>query len=144
MDFPPYNNYVSSAPEETMLLGKKIGALLKPGDIVALQGELGAGKTVFARGIASSLGVKENLTSPTYTVISEYEAQSLPLYHMDMFRLSGDDDFRLAGGQELLYGKGICLVEWPERISLPPTAINVTITIMEDGKRQIRYRFPSQ
>jgi tRNA threonylcarbamoyladenosine biosynthesis protein TsaE len=98
VDFPPCKDYVSSAPEETMLQGEKIGALLKSGDIVALQGELGAGKTVFARGIASSLGVKENLTSPTYTIISEYEAQSLPLYHMDMFRLSGDDDFRLSFG----------------------------------------------
>jgi len=141
--FPHYKNYVSSTPEETASLGEKIGILLKPGDIVAIQGELGTGKTVFARGIARALGVMENLTSPTYTIISEYEAKSLLFYHMDMYRLSGDDDFCLAGGKELLFGTGICVIEWPERINLPPSVINVRIEIMKDGKRHIRYQDPA-
>ena len=139
MAFPPKGDYISSTPEETIFLGEKIGSILKPGDIVALKGNLGAGKTVLARGIARALGVEEELISPTFTVISEYEAKTMPFYHMDMYRLSGDDDFRLAGGEELLYGTGICVVEWPERISLPLSAICVKIDIMEDGRRRICY-----
>jgi len=140
--FLHYKNDISSTPEETMLLGKKIGGILKQGDIVALSGKLGAGKTIFARGIAMSLGVQETLMSPTYTIISEYEAKVIPFYHMDMYRISGDDDFRLTGGEEFLYGRGVCVIEWPERISLPSSALYVYIGIMEDGKRLICYRIP--
>ena len=140
MAFLHYDNDISSTPEETMLQGEKIGSILKPGDIVALKGNLGAGKTVFARGIARSLGVQEELRSPTYTIISEYEAEFMQFFHMDAYRLSGDDDFRLAGGEELLYGSGVCVIEWPERISLPSSAFYVHIEIMEDGKRCIHYK----
>ncbi|MCL1813478.1 MAG: tRNA (adenosine(37)-N6)-threonylcarbamoyltransferase complex ATPase subunit type 1 TsaE [Treponema sp.] len=142
MAFLPCKDCISCTPEETVLLGEKIGNILKPGDIVAVKGNLGAGKTVFAKGIAKSLGVREELTSPTYTIISEYKAAVMPFFHMDAYRLSGDDDFRLAGGEELLYGTGVCVVEWPERISLPSSAFYVHIEIMEDGKRLIHYRIP--
>ena len=142
MASPLYKNCVSSTPEETMLLGEQFGSILKPGDIVALEGKLGAGKTVFARGIAKALGVKETINSPTYTIISEYEAEHMPFFHMDAYRLSGDDDFRLAGGEELLYGRGVCVVEWPERINLPLSAICVHLEIMEDAKRRIYYNAP--
>ena len=139
MDYPPKADYISSDPEETMQIGEEIGSRLKPGSIVALRGKLGAGKTVFARGIARSLGVQEELTSPTYTIINEYETETMPFYHIDAYRLSGDDDFRLAGGEEKLYGNGVCVVEWPQRIKLPAFAVNVEIEIMEDGRRHIHY-----
>ena len=142
MAFLHYDNYISFNPEETMLLGEKIGGILKPGDIVALEGKLGVGKTIFARGIAKSLGVKEEIMSPTYTIVNEYEANAFPFYHMDMYRISNDDDFRLTGGEELLYGNGVCVVEWPERINLPSSAFFVQIEIMEDGRRLIRFRAP--
>jgi tRNA threonylcarbamoyladenosine biosynthesis protein TsaE len=133
--------YISSFPEETLLLGEKIGNLLRPGSIVTLKGKLGAGKTVLATGIARALGITGQVTSPTYTIINEY-GDKTPLYHIDAYRLAGDDDFRLTGGEELLYGKGVCIIEWPERLSLLPQdkVIAVEIIIMEDGKRKILYK----
>jgi len=137
---PVYRECISSSPEETRRLGEEIGSLLGPGSIVRLMGKMGAGKTVLAGGVALALGVAETVTSPTYTIISEYGG-SLPLYHIDTYRLAGDEDFQLAGGEELLYGKGICVIEWPERLTLLPMdkVLTVEITILEDGKRKIRY-----
>ena len=139
MDFPYRGEWVSSSPLETIHLGEKIGNLLKPGGIVALRGNLGAGKTVFAKGIAGALGVTEELTSPTYTIINEYEGAAMPVYHMDAYRLSGDEDFFFAGGEDLLYGGGVCIIEWPERLRLPEAVFFVDIEILENGKRRIRY-----
>ncbi|GHV85086.1 hypothetical protein AGMMS50230_06940 [Spirochaetia bacterium] len=146
MDFPAEGEYNSSSAEETAHIAENLAARLGPGSIVTLTGRLGAGKTVFAAGFARALGISEQVTSPSYTIISEYEAVSgftgsIPFYHMDCYRLSGDDDFRLAGGEDLLYGKGICLIEWPERLCLlPETVFAVTIDIMEDSRRKIRYQ----
>jgi tRNA threonylcarbamoyladenosine biosynthesis protein TsaE len=93
------------------------------------------------------LGVEEELTSPTYTIVSEYEARPacagghpLPLYHIDAYRLSGEDDFEALGGRDLLYGTGICLVEWSERIqvALPPGTVFVDIEICGENRRIIR------
>jgi len=134
------HEYISSSPQDTLKLGEKIGKRLHPGSIVTLKGPLGAGKTVFASGIALALGITETITSPTYTIINEYEG-TVPFYHIDTYRLTGDEDFRLTGGEELLFEKGVCVIEWPERISLIPhdNVISIEITIMEDGKRKIRY-----
>ena len=140
--FPPDPEYTSSSPEETLHAGEIIGLHLNPGDIVALSGSLGAGKTVFAQGIARSLGVEEPLKSPTYTIISEYEAAGMPLYHMDMYRIANSDDFYLAGGEELLYGTGICIIEWAEKITLPASAFLITIEIVEGEKRRIYCKAP--
>ena len=137
MDFPPKGEFVSSNEEETMEIGEKFGCLLLPGSIVALKGKLGAGKTVFARGIAHALGVEERLLSPTYTIINEYKAKKCAFYHIDTYRLLGDEDFCLTGGADILYGGGVCIVEWPEKIKLPPETIWVTIEIMDDLKRRI-------
>jgi tRNA threonylcarbamoyladenosine biosynthesis protein TsaE len=111
-----------------------------------MRGGLGAGKTCLARGIGRGLGAREELTSPTYTIVSEYEARPasaggpLPLYHIDAYRLSGADDFEALGGRDLLYGGGICLIEWAERITeaLPPGAILVDIEIGPGDSRIIR------
>jgi len=138
-------SFTSSSAEETFALGQRFAALLGRGSIVALKGALGAGKTCFAKGVARSLGVKEEVTSPTYTIVSEYETSALPpqpalLYHMDAYRLKGNDDFTAIGGEELIFADAVSLIEWSERIedSIPPQAIVVDIQLAEDGKRLIR------
>ncbi|MDR2211106.1 MAG: tRNA (adenosine(37)-N6)-threonylcarbamoyltransferase complex ATPase subunit type 1 TsaE [Spirochaetaceae bacterium] len=139
-DYPAEGEFVSSSPEETIRFGESIARRLGPGSIVALSGNLGAGKTLFAKGIGRGLGVTEEITSPTYTIISEYEG-TYPLYHMDAYRLSGDEEFLSAGGEELLYGAGICVVEWADRLSILPRGIvSIHIDIAEDQKRLIRYK----
>ncbi|MDR1025273.1 MAG: tRNA (adenosine(37)-N6)-threonylcarbamoyltransferase complex ATPase subunit type 1 TsaE [Treponema sp.] len=139
--------YRSDSPGKTRALGRRIARGLKAGQVLALRGGLGAGKTCLAKGIARELGVEEELTSPTYTIVSEYEGRSccaggppLPLYHIDAYRLSGEDDFEALGGRDLLYGRGICLVEWSERIQavLPPGTIFVDIEICGENCRIIR------
>jgi tRNA threonylcarbamoyladenosine biosynthesis protein TsaE len=135
---------LSSSPEETAALGERMGRLLSRGSVVALRGGLGAGKTCFAKGIARGLGVSEEVTSPTYTIISEYEG-SLPLYHIDAYRLSGDEEFRALGAEELLCGGGVSVIEWSERIprSLPPEAVCVELEIAGGEKRRIRISAPA-
>jgi tRNA threonylcarbamoyladenosine biosynthesis protein TsaE len=133
----------TGSPEETQALGERLALNLKPGAVIALGGGLGAGKTCLAKGIARGLGVREEVTSPTYTIVSEYEAfldQPLPLYHIDAYRLSGEDDFENLGGRDLLYGRGICLIEWAERIAgaLPPETTRITIEISGENQRIIR------
>jgi tRNA threonylcarbamoyladenosine biosynthesis protein TsaE len=135
--------FFSASPEETEALGERIGGGLGPGSVLALRGDLGAGKTRFAKGLARALGVREEVTSPTYTIVSEYETRPgcpSPFYHIDAYRLGGEDDFEALGGRELLYGEGICLAEWSERIeaALPPGTILVEITITGGNSRRIR------
>lgn len=136
---------VSSSPEETASLGERIARRLRRGSVVALRGGLGSGKTCLAKGIARGLGITENITSPTYTIICEYPAP-VPLYHIDAYRLAGDEDFENTGALELLGGEGISLVEWSERIprSLPPDALSVSIEITGPETRLIRISAPAQ
>lgn len=108
--------------------------------MIALRGGLGAGKTTFVKGFALGLGVDEEVTSPTYTIVSEYEGR-LRLHHVDAYRLSGPEDFASVGGEELVGDSGgICLIEWSERISgaLPPSAVVAEIEVEEDGSRLLR------
>jgi tRNA threonylcarbamoyladenosine biosynthesis protein TsaE len=134
VDYPA--DSITASAEETLALGEQFGKQLTPGSVIALSGALGAGKTVFARGIAAALGIADTITSPTYTIINEYDG-TIPLYHMDAYRLMGDDDFRLAGAEDYLYRGGICVIEWPERLTLlPGHALWITITIEADGKRR--------
>ncbi|MDR0322876.1 MAG: tRNA (adenosine(37)-N6)-threonylcarbamoyltransferase complex ATPase subunit type 1 TsaE, partial [Treponema sp.] len=111
---------VSNSPEETFALGQNIASLLSPGSVVALKGTLGSGKTCLAKGIARGLGITDIITSPTYTIISEYPA-STTLFHIDAYRLNGDKDFEDIGGPEIINSCGISIIEWSERIpnSLP-------------------------
>jgi tRNA threonylcarbamoyladenosine biosynthesis protein TsaE len=134
---------ISSSPEETMAAGERIAARLHGGSIVALRGGLGAGKTCLTKGIARGLGITEEITSPTYTIISEYQGNP-PLYHIDAYRLEGDDDFFALGGEEWLYGKGIAVIEWSERLprSVPAGALAVEITITGAEGRIIQISGP--
>ena len=122
----------TNSAEETIELGEKIGSLLQKGDIIALQGTLAAGKTTITKGIARSLGVKDEITSPTFCLISEYEGK-LPLYHMDVYRLEGGDDFINLGVEDLIYGNGVSLIEWSEKImsELPKKTIILRLEAKE-------------
>jgi len=133
---------ICSSPEETRSLGQKIACLLKKGSIVALQGPLGAGKTCLTKGIAAGIGVKEPVTSPSYTIICEYEGilkgDSVQIYHIDAYRLAGNDDFSAIGGEEIVFGNGISIIEWCERIPdfIHDGVLRVDIQILDAERRQ--------
>lgn len=129
---------VTQSDEETRELGRKLAKQCTAGTIISLRGSLGSGKTVLAKGIAEGLGIKEAILSPTFTLIQEYEG-SLPLYHMDLYRIDSVEEFELFGGEEYLYGKGVTLIEWSEKIDelLPDSTIFIHIRIMPNQNRTI-------
>ncbi|AEC02156.1 tRNA (adenosine(37)-N6)-threonylcarbamoyltransferase complex ATPase subunit type 1 TsaE [Parasphaerochaeta coccoides] len=124
--------------QETEAIGMQLGQHLRAGSVVSLRGNLGAGKTVIAKGIARSLGITEAIVSPTFTLIQEYEG-TLPLYHMDLYRIGDSGEFEMFGGDEMLYGTGVTLVEWSEIIQdmLPDDTIYVSIVINPDQSRTL-------
>ena len=130
--------FVTHSAEETIQLGKKIGSLLQPGAIIAMEGNLAAGKTTITKGIAESLGIEETITSPTFTLISEYEGK-MPLYHMDVYRLDSCEDFINLGVEDLMYGEGVSIIELSERVreELPKSTITLRLEVREDGGRDI-------
>jgi tRNA threonylcarbamoyladenosine biosynthesis protein TsaE len=129
---------LSKSAEETIELGRRLGAACTNGTVISLRGSLGAGKTVLAKGIAQALGINEAIVSPTFTLIQEYDGK-FKLFHMDLYRLSGTDEFEMIGGEEMLYGKGVTLIEWSEKIQemLPDSTIYVDISIMPNQERTI-------
>ena len=132
--------YITHSAQETVDLGEKIGSLFKSGDVIAMTGTLAAGKTTITKGIAKALGITDVVTSPTFCLISEYEGTKMPLYHMDVYRLDGPEDFINLGVEDMLDGDGVCIVEWSEKVSseLPKRTIKIEITPLEDGSRQIK------
>ena len=110
-------DYLSNSVEETEALGAELAGRLEPGDVVAFTGDLGAGKTAFVRGLARGLGVRERVTSPTFTIVNEYEGGRLPLFHFDMYRLGSADELFDIGWEDYLARGGVCAVEWSENVS---------------------------
>lgn len=133
--------YISKSAEETEAIGKELGSKLKKGQVVSLRGSLGAGKTVFAKGIARALGINESIVSPTFTLVQEYDGAE-KLYHLDIYRLSGEDEFESMGGEEFLYPDGITLIEWSEKIEdiLPDDTLFVNIEIEDNQDRVIEIK----
>jgi len=131
---------LSDSPDSTEALAGKLSQLLLPGDFISLHGDLGAGKTKFASGIAKGLGVDPSIpvTSPTYTLLNIYQGR-MPLYHFDLYRLSGDDDVVALGFSEYFYGNGTCLVEWAERLNdeLPQSRLEIHLRYVDDNSRDI-------
>ena len=123
----------TDTPEETYAIGQLLGSLLLPGQVVCLFGELGAGKTRFAQGVARGLGVAAPVTSPTFTLINEYNGRC-PVYHMDFYRLSDPLELEDLGYAEYFYGAGVTLIEWPERAMelLPEARLDVIIRLAAD------------
>ena len=130
--------YRTRTVEDTINFGRELGRLLNAGDVLALQGMLAAGKTQLTKGIAQGLDISEAVTSPTFTIISEYYGR-LPLYHIDVYRLSSAEDFLDLGVEDMLYGRGVCIIEWSEKImtELPVHTILIHIKPEEDTSRTI-------
>lgn len=130
---------ISQSEAETRDMGIRLAQRLRPGDVVLLSGDLGAGKSVLARGIAGGLGVTETVTSPTFTILNVYESGRTPLYHFDWYRLESEEELYEMGLQEYLGGNGIALVEWPEICAgaIPETCLRVTIRSTGETTREI-------
>lgn len=108
--------FKTMSSDETFNLASVFAQTVKPCDIVVLQGDLGVGKTVFAKGLASGLGIEEIVTSPTYTIVSEYSTGKMPLYHFDMYRIGDVSELEEIGFYEYINGDGVVLIEWPEMV----------------------------
>lgn len=117
------------SPEETFILGKKIGEAALPGQVYTLNGDLGVGKTVFTQGVAAGLGITEAVSSPTFTIVQVYEEGRLPFYHFDVYRIGDIEEMEEIGYDDYFFGQGICLIEWAKLIReiLPEKRISVTI-----------------
>lgn len=133
---------ISYSEAETMNLGKGLARLLGPGDIVCLFGTLGAGKTILVKGMAEGLGIsKDEVISPSFVLIREYlPAGKVPLYHLDLFRLRNPKNILSLGYEEYLYGQGICVIEWAQRLDgyLPSEFLKIELKIKSRTKRAIR------
>lgn len=132
--------YMSNCPEETEELGARLAAVLPAGAVVAFTGDLGAGKTAFTRGMARGLGISGRVTSPTFTIVNEYEGGRLPLFHFDMYRLGSSDELFDIGWEDYLLRGGICAVEWSENIADALESGTVRVDIRRggsDSQRQI-------
>ena len=132
--------FQTHCPEETQTIGQNIGETLKNGDVVALIGDLGAGKTCLTQGIARGIGIAshEVVNSPSYTLINEY-AGEIPIYHIDLYRLQHHGEIVDLGLEEYLEGNGICIIEWADRMTnlLPTNRIQITITWVDESTRRI-------
>jgi len=128
------------SPEETMALGLSLGQSAFPGEIICLDGDLGCGKTVFTQGFARGLGVSDDVVSPTFTIIREYEDGRLPLYHFDVYRIGDPDEMEELGYEDYFYGPGVTLIEWSKLIEelIPKNALKILIE--KDPARGDDYR----
>jgi tRNA threonylcarbamoyladenosine biosynthesis protein TsaE len=132
--------YITNSREETIMLGEKIAKRFKPGDTVALIGELGSGKTTLVKGIAKGLGVKSYryVNSPSFVIIKEYKGR-VPLYHFDVFRLDSLSELDTLSFEEYFYGNGICVVEWADKIMklLPKRRLEIKINMLKENQRKV-------
>ena len=135
-----YLCYKTTAPEETRRLGEALGRVLEPGDLLALVGGLGAGKTCLSQGVLAGLGVRGPVSSPTFTIVNEYQGR-LPVYHLDVYRLEDDGQLEDLGFEELFYGDGVTVLEWADKVEerLPPEHLRIEmIASEEENTRLIR------
>lgn len=130
---------VTNSASETRALGEQLASGLRPGDTVILEGELGAGKSELARGIARGLGVTETVTSPSFTILNVYESGRCPLYHFDWYRLESEEELYELGMDEYLGGDGIAVVEWAERCpdAVPEDCIRIRLEATGEETRRI-------
>ena len=121
--------FESFGPEDTFRFGKELGEKAKEGSVFTLVGDLGAGKTVFSKGLAEGLGVTEQVNSPTFTILQVYEQGRCPFYHFDVYRIGDSSEMDEIGYEEYIYGEGVCLIEWANLIEeiLPENYIRIEI-----------------
>ena len=130
--------FITNSPEETEAVGQALGKILKPGTVLAYEGDLGAGKTAFTRGLARGLGAAEQVTSPTYTIVNEYLSGRMPLFHFDMYRLKSSDDLWDIGWEDYLDRGGVCAVEWSENVAdAMEGAVRICIEKVSEDVRKI-------
>ena len=132
---------ILNSEAETIALGRKIAQHLKIGDILVLTGELGSGKTKLTEGILTYFGLQNEISSPTFTIVNEYQAEKFPIYHLDVYRLENSDEFLAIGGEEY-FEKGVSIIEWGEIIEdvLPPNYIHIVFSrgLEEENKRKVK------
>ena len=130
---------ISNSPEETMDLGRKLAESSKPGSTFCLTGDLGAGKSELARGVARGLGITGPVPSPSFTILNAYDEGSVPLYHFDWYRIHDPDEIGEMGFEEQLGGDGVALIEWSERAPeyLPERTLNIIIRTVDENTREI-------
>ena len=138
--------YISGSVEETITIGKEFSRFLDRGDVVALEGDLGAGKTHFIKGVVSGKGSDELVTSPTFNLVQEYRKGQIPVFHFDFYRLESPAELAGIGFEEYLFGDGICLMEWAEKVKdfLPEETIRVKIERLSEEKREITIERPDE
>ena len=131
--------YTVHSVEETWQVASEVARVLRPGTVIALHGDLGAGKTTFVQGIAFALGLYRPVTSPTFTLSTEYQTPGFKLVHMDLYRLTGPDDLLTIGYPEYLETGAVVAVEWPERAGdlVPPDALHVSFSLTEDPETRV-------
>ena len=127
-------------PEETYNIGKDLGEKAQPGDVYLLFGDLGVGKTLFSQGFAKGLGIMEHVNSPTFTIVQEYTDGRLPFYHFDVYRIADEEEMEEIGFQDMIFGDGVCLIEWANLIQgiLPDNCHEIRIE--KDNSRGFEYR----
>ena len=125
--------FITQSPAETEAVGAALARFLMPGTVLAFEGDLGAGKTAFTRGVARGLGADDRVTSPTYTIVNEYLSGRLPLFHFDMYRLASADDLWDIGWEDYLERGGVCAVEWSENVA-EAMENPITVTIEKTGE----------
>ena len=140
--------HISASPDQTHQLGRDLAAQLKPGDCVALTGELGSGKTCFVQGVCEGLRVVDAVTSPTFVIVNEYagvatDGTPLPVYHFDLYRLGSPEELDAIGGDDLFYGAGVCLIEWADLGGelIPECAIDVHFDHAGETMRNLTIAF---
>ena len=131
--------FISNSPDETESFGRQFAGTVKPGNVIALTGDLGSGKTQFAKGLAAGLGAKTAVTSPTFTLIHEYAGGRLPLYHFDFFRIEDPQAAGRLGLDEYFFGDGVSVVEWADRFPdlIPENALWISFETKSENEREI-------
>ncbi len=134
-------DFISHSEAQTRRLGTRLGELLEGGEVIALQGELGTGKTRWVQGVGQALKVDQHVTSPSFLLVNEYPGR-LILYHIDLYRINRVAEALAFGLEDYLYGDGVCLIEWAERVAdvLPPARLWITLHHLDDTKRRITMR----
>ena len=132
---------VTHSAEETRALGARLARLFRPGDVVLLQGDLGAGKSELARGVARGLGIQGPVPSPSFTILNAYEEGRLPLYHFDWYRIHDPDEIGEMGFEEQLRGDGVSLIEWAQQAPeyVPERALLITLRAIDEETREITF-----
>ncbi|MCI9415905.1 MAG: tRNA (adenosine(37)-N6)-threonylcarbamoyltransferase complex ATPase subunit type 1 TsaE [Eubacterium sp.] len=132
--------YEAYSPEETFEFGKRLGEAAKPGNVYALAGDLGVGKTVLAKGIAEGLGITDPIVSPTFTIVQIYESGRMPFYHFDVYRICDPEEMEEIGYEDYFYGNGLTMIEWADLVEdlLPVTRKNIRIE--KDLEKGLDYR----